>query len=212
MKSQHRRGSRRAPWAVALAIAALTSSIVAGGHAGAGNGLTSDQVADQIIAVQDDADAVAAKLADLDAESQDLAAQIATTQVDVDAAQARYDQLQQDLQAIALSKYTGAIPQSNLPFSGSIMNDVQTDALAGFALGSGQVDLGEVGAAQRDLDRKQQQLASLQGAQRPRPRPAEQHPGRAERQDRQPHRAGGQAPRRRGEEGLRGQARREAPA
>src|SRR6476620_6264967 len=50
------RARRRAPWAVALAIAALTSSIVAGGHAGAGNGLTSDQVADQIIAVQDDAD------------------------------------------------------------------------------------------------------------------------------------------------------------
>ena len=163
MKSQHRRGPWRAPWATALVVAALTSSIIGGGHAGAGNGLTSDQVADQIIAVQDDADAVAAKLADLDAESQDLAAQIATTQVDVDAAQARYDQLQQDLQAIALSKYTGAIPQSNLPFSGSIMNDVQTDALTGFALGSGQVDLGDVGAAQRDLDREQQHLATLQG-------------------------------------------------
>ncbi len=112
--------------------------------------------------MQDDADAAATKLADLDEQAGELAGQVAATQQDVDATNARYTQMESDLAAIALNKYVGAIPQSNLPFSGSIMDDLQTGELSQFALGGGEVDLGELGAVQRDLDREQRKLSSLQ--------------------------------------------------
>jgi peptidoglycan LD-endopeptidase LytH len=163
MQSQHRRRDRRARRAPALLAVLLCTSAVLVGHAGADNGPTADQVAEQIIAVQDDADAAATRLATLDDEATDLAGQLATTQGDVDATNARVDQMEADLATIALNKYTGAIPLSNLPFAGpSIMDELQTGELSQFALGAGAVDLGELGAEQRELDRQRQKLATLQ--------------------------------------------------
>ena len=163
MQSQHRRRDRRALAAAGLAIAVLCSSALLSGHAGAANGLSADQVADQILEVQEDADDAAGRLAELDDEANDLADQVAATQQDVDATSARYAEMEDDLATIALNKYTGALEHSNLPFAGGpIMDEVQTGQLAQFALGAGEVDLGELGAVRRDLDRQRTKLAGLQ--------------------------------------------------
>ncbi|MFT3853533.1 MAG: peptidoglycan DD-metalloendopeptidase family protein [Ilumatobacteraceae bacterium] len=161
MRSQHGRRDRRARWAPGLAVAMLCAASVLAPRAGA-DSTTSDQVAAQIIAVQDDADAAATKLADLDEEANDLADRVAASQRDVDATQARYDRMESDLATIAMNRYTGSLPQSALPFGASIMDTIQTGQLSQFALGAGEVDLGELGATRRDLDRQQAELAGLQ--------------------------------------------------
>jgi murein DD-endopeptidase MepM/ murein hydrolase activator NlpD len=145
-----------------LVVAVLCVSALVVQHVAAGGTPSPGDVADQILALQDKADAAAAQWTDLDDESRDIADQVTAMQQSVDAATATTGALQATLAQIAMDKYTGALPQVGLPFTGSLMADVQTDALTEFALGTGAVDLDQFAAAQRDLARKQQDLARLQ--------------------------------------------------
>lgn len=143
----------------ALAVSLCVLSLLIG-TVSADNGQTADQVADQIIAVQAKADAAAGQWTNLDDDARDIATQVDATQAQVDAAATTYNTMESMLAEIAMNKYTGALPQF-IPFTDSLMHDVETDALTGFALGTGAVDLDQFGAAQRDLARKQAQLADV---------------------------------------------------
>src|SRR6476469_2455235 len=86
-----------------------------------------------------------------------IADQILAVQAKADAAAGQWTQLDET----AKDKYTGAMPQF-IPFTSSVITEVETDALTVFALGTGAVDLDQFAAAQRDLARKQDQLTTLQ--------------------------------------------------
>ncbi|MEX0847987.1 MAG: hypothetical protein WD023_09430, partial [Ilumatobacteraceae bacterium] len=146
---------------VALAIlAAPAMSMVPGAAADAG--LTSEQVADEIIRMQGAANAVAAQMADADQRTDELTDQVAAAQGAVDATSAEFSQLRSGLERIAIEQFTGAAQSSVLSLFSTSGDPMQQTVLRNVALNVGAGDLDEIDAVRSDLADQQATLDALQ--------------------------------------------------
>jgi murein DD-endopeptidase MepM/ murein hydrolase activator NlpD len=116
----------------------------------AADGVTSDDVAAEIVRVQLRADDLADQWNQAQVRADQLTDDLAAAQARLDATTAEYQQLQDHLTTIALRRYTGAAP-SALPFFGNPGDTLEQGVLQGVALDSGAADLDEVDAVRSQL-------------------------------------------------------------
>ncbi|MEO5900472.1 MAG: peptidoglycan DD-metalloendopeptidase family protein [Ilumatobacteraceae bacterium] len=162
MKPQHRRSRLRTHARHIVTVFIVAFSTVLTVRASAESGQTAAQVADEIVAVQAQADDVAAQWVQRDADAKDLAVQVDAATQAVAQATATTQAMGQTLTKLAIDRYTGTTGGSFLPFSDEVMTDLQMAALSGFASNSGAADLDAFQAAETDLRDKQQTLGNVQ--------------------------------------------------
>ena len=156
-----RRHRRLVGVVAALAIAA--GPVVSAEPVGAsGSGLTSDQVADEIIRMQGVANDVATQMATADQRADELADQMAQAQAQVDATSAEFSTLQTGLERIALEQFTGGAQDSVLSLFATSGDGLQKTVLRNVALNVGADDLDQVDAIRTDLTDQQAKLDALQ--------------------------------------------------
>jgi peptidoglycan LD-endopeptidase LytH len=145
---------------VALTIAAgpVFSSVPA---AASQSGLTSEQVADEIIRMQGAANGVAAQMAEADQRADELTDQVASAQAQVDATSAEFSTLQSGLERIALQQFTGGAQSSVLSLFSTSGDPMQKNVLRNVALNVGADDLDEVDALRTDLTQQRARLDAL---------------------------------------------------
>jgi murein DD-endopeptidase MepM/ murein hydrolase activator NlpD len=131
-------------------------------HASAESGQTAGQVADQIVAVQAQADEVAAQWVQRDGDAKQLATDVAAAIQAVSNATATTQTMGETLTKMAVDRYTGSIGSSFLSFSTEVMAEVEKSVLSRVAANSGADDLDAFRSAEADLRVKQQQLQILQ--------------------------------------------------
>ncbi|MEO6157127.1 MAG: hypothetical protein ABIQ39_05800, partial [Ilumatobacteraceae bacterium] len=108
MQSQHCNKRPRALIRLIVAVVVALSSVPATGVS-AESGQTADQVADQIVAVQAQADDVAAQWVDRDADAKRLAIEVDAATQAVKAAAATTKAMSATLTKLAVDRYTSAI-------------------------------------------------------------------------------------------------------
>ena len=161
MRSQQSSRNLRAPLRFA-AVALLTmATIVVATPARAEPTTTAADVAAEIVDVQIQADAVAEQWTSLDAAAAEIDDRITSTTEAIDAATATVGGMEATLATIAVNRYTGAEQPTVFALDSTLMTGVQTTALTGFALGTGEFDLDGYRLAQQDLSDRQGELAVL---------------------------------------------------
>ncbi len=125
--------------------------------------LTSDEVAAEILRLQNKANDTAEAFTEAEVQSEVLADQVVTAQARVDDVQAQFDQLADGLSKLAVDQFMGGGSGS----AGSLffvdpIDQLQTQALTGIALDAGAVNLDDFETVQSDLEREQRQLEALQ--------------------------------------------------
>jgi len=125
-------------------------------------GLTSDQVADEIIRMQGVANDVAAQMSAADQRADELADEMAQAQAQVDASSAEFSALQTGLERIALEQFTGGAQDSVLSLFATSGDGLQKTVLRNVALNVGADDLDQVDAIRTDLTDQQSKLDALQ--------------------------------------------------
>ena len=128
---------------VLVVLAAMVPSVAA-------DGITSDDVAAEIVRVQLRADELAEQWTQTQVESDQLADDLAAAQTQLDASEAQYRLLEDQLTDIALRRFTGDAP-GTLPFFGDPGDALEQGVLQGVALDSGAADLDEVDAVRSQL-------------------------------------------------------------
>jgi murein DD-endopeptidase MepM/ murein hydrolase activator NlpD len=165
MKPQHLIGgtlARRRLVRIAVVTAVAVSLIPVGSVAATNSSLTSDQVATEIIRVQDKADRLAQRVADAEQRSGELDTELATAQDTLTATTAQYSQIEAGLAQIAINRFTGASNITMLVVFGNPTDEIQTNVLRNVALNQGGADLDQVDAVLSDLDKNRQQVSALQ--------------------------------------------------
>lgn len=163
MRLQHT-SDKRSRTRTALGLAWLTAGLSIGvpSHAAASNSdLTSDEVAAEILRVQNKADKTAQKWAEADQRAEDLAIELQAAQAQVDEAAAQFSQLQGQLTAIAVDRFTGGGSSSGLLILDNPTDSLQADVLRNVALNVGVEDLDSIEVVRKDLDDKQSRLDKL---------------------------------------------------
>jgi len=153
------RGPRlaRTSW---LACIALVMSPIA--IARADSGQTSEDVAKEILRLQDKADATAQEWSDLDTETLTLAGQIADGQAALDQAAAAFNQMQSAMTAVAVNRFMGGgVNDVGLLGENPVLG-LQQDALSNIAIGAADANLDDFETLQTDLENKQANLTELQ--------------------------------------------------
>ncbi len=147
---------------------ALVAALVLGGilavpvtSSASDSSLTSEQVADEILRVQGQADQTAKRWALAQQQSQDLAIEIAAQAQRVAETSANYDALDAQMTQIAVSRFTEAAGGSLLFFVGDPNLAMQISALSSVALDAGATDLDSLDAARSDLNDEQASLDAL---------------------------------------------------
>jgi peptidoglycan LD-endopeptidase LytH len=125
-------------------------------------GLTSDQVADEIIRMQGVANDVAAQMSAADQRADELADEMAQAQAQVDASSAEFSALQTGLERIALEQFTGGAQDSVLSLFATSGDGLQKTVLRNVALNVGADDLDQVDAIRTDLTDQRAKLDALQ--------------------------------------------------
>ena len=125
------------------------------------SGLTSEQVADEILRVQARADLTAQRWAEAASLSEDLAAQILAVGGRVAEMSSKYDALNSQMTEIAVNRFTGAAGGTLLFFMGDPNSNMQVEALSRMALDGGAANLDTVDAARSDLHAEQANLKAL---------------------------------------------------
>jgi peptidoglycan LD-endopeptidase LytH len=125
--------------------------------------LTSDEVAAEILRLQNKANDTAEAFTEAEVQSQVLADQVVAAQARVADVQAQFDQLADGLSKLAVDQFMGGGSGS----AGSLffvdpIDQLQTQALTGIALDAGAVNLDDFETVQSDLEREQRQLEALQ--------------------------------------------------
>ena len=122
--------------------------------------LTSDQVAAEILRVQNEADAIAGRLADAEQKSQDLRVELDKAKAQLATTTASQHQLNQQLSDLAVSRFTGS-SETPLIFSGNLTDRMQREALLNVALDNGAATADNMQSVHLDLARQQAHLQSL---------------------------------------------------
>ena len=151
-------GLARTAW---LACLVLTMLPIAG--ASADSGPTSDDVAQEILRLQDKADAAAQEFSELDTETLTLAGEIADSQAALDRAAAAFNAMQSAMTAVAVNRFMGGggISDGGLLGENPVLG-LQKDALSNIAIGAGDANLDDFETLQTDLELKQADLTALQ--------------------------------------------------
>lgn len=147
----------RTTWIACLVLGMLPIAI-----ASADSGQTSEQVAQEIIRLQDKADAAAQEWSELDTETLTLAGQIAEGQAALDQAAAAFNAMQSAMTAVAVNRFMGGgISEGGLLGENPVLG-LQKDALSNIAIGAGDANLDNFETLQTDLETKQANLTALQ--------------------------------------------------
>jgi murein DD-endopeptidase MepM/ murein hydrolase activator NlpD len=148
-----------------IGLAAVVTVVIASGALGGATpvraGLTSDEVAAEIVRLQTQADATAEQWTEADQHAAELADQVAQAQAAVDAASSQYSSMQDDLTRIAIARFTGTSEGSTLFFLGDPSAAAQADVLRDVALTAGEESLDTIDAVHSDLLDQQARLADL---------------------------------------------------
>jgi peptidoglycan LD-endopeptidase LytH len=129
---------------------------------GAAEAQTSDQVADEILRVQAQADQTSKAWADARDEADALTVQIAEVQAQVDATDAQLSAMRATLAMIAVNRFTRG-SAGPLLLSGADPGDrLQAEALTRVAIQQGAGNVDDIDAVAGDLTAKQNELANLQ--------------------------------------------------
>ena len=128
----------------------------------ADGGRTAAEVADEIVAVQERADEVAAEWVQRDADAADLRGEMSQAEQAVARAVVATQAIEGILAQAAIDRFTGVVAPSFLLFSDEVMAGVQRNVLAKVAANSGNEDLDSYRDAQADLKRRQEELLGLQ--------------------------------------------------
>ena len=145
-------------WIVGLLAAALIP--VASADA-ADSDLNSEQVASEIMRVQDKADQLAQRWAEAQLRSEDLAAELTIAEDRLAATTAQYSQIESVLTQIAINRFTGSSSTTMLVVLGNPTEEMQMNALLGIAVDQGTGDLDQVDAVRSDLDKDRERVATL---------------------------------------------------
>ncbi len=132
-----------------------------GSVAAADSGLSSEQVAGEILRVQDKADQVAQAWADAQRRLDDLAGQLAAAEARLAETAAQYSQIETDLTQIAVNRFTGASHNTMLVVFGNPAEELHKNVLLDIALDQGAGDLDLVDSVRSDLDRDRERVAGL---------------------------------------------------
>ena len=123
--------------------------------------LTSDQVAAEIIRVQDKADVVAQRWSEAQLRSEELTAEVAAAEDKLAATTAQYNQIAGVLSQIAINRFTGSSSTTMLVVLGNPVEEQQMNALLSIALDQGSTDLDQADAVRGDLEKDRQRLSAL---------------------------------------------------
>lgn len=155
---QPRRRLRR----IALTVAALVPlAVMPFPGAGSVGALTSDEVAAEIIRVQNRADQTAQRWADAQQRSEELAAEIVAAETRVAEAAAQQTALDRQMAQVAVNRFTGAGGGAAPFFASDPATVLQRDVLRGVALDTGATDIDVVDAARADLEAERARLDRL---------------------------------------------------
>ncbi len=144
-----------------VAIVLCASLLPVSSVAFAGSGLTSEQVATEIMRVQDNADRVAQRWATAQIRSEDLVTELAAAEDKLAATTAQYGQIEAVLSQIAIDRFTGSSNTTMLVILGNPVEEQQMDSLLSIALDQGSTDLDQVDALRSDLEKDRERVSSL---------------------------------------------------
>ena len=164
MQPQHSpdgRSTLRRLWRIGIATVVCASLLPASPVAIAGSDLTSEQVATEIIRVQDNADRVAQRWATAQIRSEELTAELAAAEDKLAATTAQYGQIEAVLSRIAINRFTGSSSTTMLVVLGDPVEEQQMDALLTIALDQGSTDLDHVDAVRSDLQKDRERVSGL---------------------------------------------------
>jgi len=123
--------------------------------------LTSDEVAAEIIRVQNKANATAQSYDEATVQAAEIADQLVVAQQQVDATQARFDTIDAGLAKLAVERYMGGGSAETLLFSDPL-DGLQQDALTSVAVDAGAVTLDDIEEVQKNLAEQRTNLERLQ--------------------------------------------------
>jgi murein DD-endopeptidase MepM/ murein hydrolase activator NlpD len=144
--------------AMALAASVLTGSRVDAADAN----MTSQQVAAEIVRVQDQADATAQRWAVADRRSEDLAIELQTAEQQLATMSDELARMDAQMATIAVDRFTGSTGPGTLFFLGNPTEMLQVDVLRGVALDVGAQDIDTAEALRSDVDDRRSAVAALQ--------------------------------------------------
>jgi len=150
-----------ARFALAAALVLVGTVVLPAAGTSADSNLTSEQVADEILRVEAQADVTAQRWAEAARRSEDLAAQILDAVGRVGAISAEFDAVKAQMTEIAVNRFTGAAGGSLVFFVGDPNANMQIVALSGMALDAGAADLDSVDAIRSDLQAEEANLKAL---------------------------------------------------
>lgn len=127
----------------------------------AGSILTSEQVATEIMRVQNNADRVAQRWATAQIRSEDLTAELAAAEAKLAATTAQYGQIEAVLSQLAINRFTGSSNTTMLVVLGDPVEEQQMEALLSIALDQGSTDLDQLDAVRSDLDKDRERVSAL---------------------------------------------------
>lgn len=150
---------RRTPHVVATAL--LVTALVPLNTTTADN-LTSDQVAAEILRMQDKADETAQLYTEASLRAEDLAVQIEEANAKLAQTTAELAELDAEMTRIAVDRYMGDISEASVMLDfDSTSDELQRNALLNVALETSATDLDTIDSVRGDLEREQQELDRL---------------------------------------------------
>lgn len=165
MKLKHlERGAPRRQTVRRIALVAATllpMSLLPMPGAQSASGLTSDEVATEILRVQNQADQTAERWAEAQRRSEELATEIVAAEGRVAEASAQQVALDRQMASIAVHRFTGAGAGAAPFFASDPALVLQRDVLRGVALDTGAADIDAVDAVRADLVAERARLDRL---------------------------------------------------
>ena len=146
---------------IGVATVVCASLLPLGSTAEANSGLTSEQVASEIMRVQEKADNVAQRWAEAQIRSEELTAELAAAEDKLAATTTQYNQIEEVLSQIAINRFTGSSATTMLVVLGDPVEQQQMDALLSIALDQGSTDRDQVDAVRSDLDKDRERVSAL---------------------------------------------------
>jgi peptidoglycan LD-endopeptidase LytH len=150
---------RRAAAAVPLTMAVALLPVVVQASS---TGQTSDEVAAEIIRMQQVADETAAKWADAQSRGEQLAVQIAEKEAQIADTLTQFNALDAQATSIALDRFTGATEPSVLFFVNDPSRDLKINELRDVALGDAAINLDNLDSVRLSLEQQRAELSDLQ--------------------------------------------------
>ncbi|MCB1002224.1 MAG: hypothetical protein KDB40_23215, partial [Acidimicrobiales bacterium] len=123
---------------------------------------SSDDVAAEIVRLENQADAMAEQWTEARQHADDLQLEIAAAESEVAASSAQFDSMRGQMEKVAINRFTGAGSESQLFFVEDPTVRLQEGVLRNVALDVGATDLDSVAAARVDLEADRDRLGALE--------------------------------------------------